>query len=199
VSATIDWDALARTAWRAREEAYAPYSQYRVGAALLAEDGRVFAGANVENASYGLCLCAERSAVGAAITAGVRRFAAIVVVTGGERPGSPCGMCRQVMSEFAPSFPVRCIAESGAMLESTTEALLPFAFTPASLGVEIEGMRSTLLLGSSNERSDTDRPPADPSATTAFVGVALKVAAGTGSELASAQVAQDADDERGPQ
>jgi cytidine deaminase len=192
----VDWDALTRTAWRAREEAYAPYSHYRVGAALLAEDGRVFAGANVENASYGLCLCAERAAVGAAVTAGARRFAAIVVVTGGDAPGSPCGMCRQVMCEFAPSFPVRCIAESGASLDSTTDALLPHAFTPASLGVEIEGMRSTLLLGSANERSDTDRPPPDPRAGAAFVGVALKVAAGTGADLAAAALTHTDDEER---
>src|SRR5207344_2995848 len=82
----IDWDALTRAAWRAREEAYAPYSHYRVGAALLAEDGRVFSGANVENASYGLCLCAERAAIGTAIAAGARRFTAIAVVTGGVEP-----------------------------------------------------------------------------------------------------------------
>ncbi len=184
----IAWDDLVAAAWRARENAYAPYSEYRVGAALEAEDGRIFLGANVENASYGLCLCAERSAVAAAVVAGARRFVAIAVVTGGSEPGSPCGMCRQVMCELGPSFPVRCVSESGAVLESTTAALLPFAFTPAVLGVGPEPVRSTMVMGTS-DRSDTDRPPASVVAN-AFAGVALKVAAGTGSELAAVDVTQ---------
>jgi cytidine deaminase len=201
--ASIDWDALVAAAWRVRELAYAPYSRYLVGAALLADDGRVFVGANVENASYGLCLCAERAAIGSAIAAGARHFAAIAVVTQGSEPGTPCGMCRQVLAEFAPAFPVRCVAEGGARLDSTTEALLPFAFTPAALGVDTEGARSTMVLGTS-DRFDTDRPPpADPVARPsvtggAFAGVALKVAAGTGSELADVDVTRaEADGERG--
>lgn len=195
----VDWNALVAAAWGVREVAYAPYSNYLVGAALRAEDGRVFLGANVENASYGLCLCAERSAIGAAIAAGARRFVAIAVVTGGEEPGSPCGMCRQVLSEFGPPFPVRCVAESGKALDSSTDALLPFAFTPAALGVTVEAERSTMVMGSSEpERAlrrsvtRTDRAPA-----AAFVGVALKVAAGTGSELADVTQMEAQQDERG--
>ena len=152
---SVDWDSLITAAWRVRERAYAPYSRYLVGAALLADDGRVFTGANVENASYGLCLCAERSAIGTAIAAGARRFVAIAVVTGGAQPGTPCGMCRQVLAEFAPSFAVRCIAESGATILSSTGDLLPLAFTPAALGVDpsADPARSTLVLGTTEERA----------------------------------------------
>jgi cytidine deaminase len=95
------WRALVAAATRARDRAYAPYSDYRVGAAVLAPDGAIFAGCNVENASYGLALCAERSAVAHLIAAGQSRIAAIAIVTGGPEPGRPCGLCRQTMSEFA--------------------------------------------------------------------------------------------------
>lgn len=131
----IDWEGLLACAEEARAHAHAPYSGYAVGAALLARDGRVFVGANVENASYGLGQCAERSAVGAAITAGVRAFAALVVVTGGPEPASPCGACRQVLAEFPPSMPIRCHAVgSGAPLVTTLAELLPHAFGPSDLG-----------------------------------------------------------------
>jgi cytidine deaminase len=129
----IDWDALEREATAARSRAYAPYSRYTVGAALLGEDDRVYSGANVENASYGLCSCAERSAVAAAINAGVRRFRAIVVATGGPRAAAPCGICRPVLAEFAPSFPVRCISDGGDRLDTSVDALLPHAFGPSYL------------------------------------------------------------------
>ncbi|MFO0709680.1 MAG: cytidine deaminase [Sandaracinus sp.] len=131
--ASIDWAALEVVARAAREAAYAPYSQYRVGAALLAEDGRVFSGANVENASYGLCQCAERSAMGAAVTAGARRFRAICIVTGGATPATPCGMCRQVLAEFPPAFAVRCVSIDGGLVETDTHALLPHGFGPSVL------------------------------------------------------------------
>lgn len=130
---SIAWDALTERAKEARASAYAPYSDYRVGAALLAEDGRVFVGANVENASYGLCQCAERSAIGSAITAGARRFRAIAIVTGGSTPATPCGMCRQVLAEFPPSFPVRCTTIDGGVIESDTASLLPHGFGPGVL------------------------------------------------------------------
>ena len=129
----IDWDALKRAAEDVRARAYAPYSGYSVGAALLADDGRVFVGANVENASYGLAQCAERSAIGAAIAAGVRSFRAIAIVSPGDVAASPCGMCRQVLAEFPPSFPVRCWAERGASLDADVTSLLPGAFGPAVL------------------------------------------------------------------
>jgi cytidine deaminase len=127
-AADIDWETLLRRATEARARAHAPYSRFQVGAALLAEDGRTFEGANVENASYGLCICAERSAVASAVTAGARRFRALVVVTGATPPATPCGMCRQTLAEFPPSFPVRCYAPDGTYLERTVEALLPDAF-----------------------------------------------------------------------
>lgn len=129
----IDWDALERAATEARSRAYAPYSRYAVGAALLGEDGRVFVGANVENASYPLCLCAERSAIATAVSAGVRSFRAIVVATGGARAAAPCGACRQVLAEFPPSFTVRCISDGGDRFETSVAELLPHAFGPSYL------------------------------------------------------------------
>lgn len=95
------WRALVEAAQRVRDRAYAPYSGYRVGAAVLAPDGTIYAGCNVENASYGLALCAERSAVAQLVAAGCDRIAAIAVVTAGPEPGRPCGLCRQTLSEFA--------------------------------------------------------------------------------------------------
>ena len=92
--------ALIRMALEAREQAYVPYSDFMVGAALRAEDGRIFTGCNVENASYGLTLCAERCAIFAAVKEGVREFAALCVTADTPGPVSPCGACRQVMAEF---------------------------------------------------------------------------------------------------
>lgn len=95
------WLLLVDAAARARARAYAPYSGYAVGAAILAPDGAIFAGCNVENASYGLALCAERNAVAHLIAAGRTRIAAIAVITPGSEAGRPCGLCRQTLSEFA--------------------------------------------------------------------------------------------------
>ncbi|HEU4407344.1 MAG TPA: cytidine deaminase [Polyangiaceae bacterium] len=131
------WGELERAALAARARAYAPYSRYLVGAALLGEDGRVYAGCNVENASYGLTICAERGACAAMVAAGCRRLVAAVVVTGGPEPGSPCGMCRQTLAEFgADDVPLRMLAvgaggEPGARAESTLGALLPGRFDGA--------------------------------------------------------------------
>jgi cytidine deaminase len=107
-----------------------------VGAALLGASGKVYVGANVENASYGLCLCAERSAVAAAVADGEKRFEALVVVTPAKKVATCCGACRQVLAEFPPSFPIRCITNDGAELMTTVEELLPFAFGPSYLGKE---------------------------------------------------------------
>lgn len=252
-SGPIHWDGLVAAAFRARDGSYSPYSGYRVGAALLTDDGRTFVGTNVENASYGLCLCAERAAIAAAVVGGARRFVAIAVVSPGETPASPCGMCRQVLAEFGPPFAVRCVAEGGSTFDTSTDELLPFAFTPAVLEAGREtGDRSTMLLGSSpppaptapvtppasapaakkarpslstlvedddplrstmimgsaadvkaasSPRTTTDRPPPRSLQTTrphgeAFVvGVALKVAAGTGEDLAKQQQAAEAIDQ----
>jgi cytidine deaminase len=128
--AAIDWQALERAAVAARANAYAPYSGYLVGAAVETRSGRIYAGCNVENASYGLALCAERSAVAQMIAAGEREPIAVVVVTRGPVPGSPCGMCRQTLAEFAVDLPVRlvCDGEPAATRTTSLGALLPEAF-----------------------------------------------------------------------
>ncbi len=120
-------DALIRAASNVREQAYAPYSGFRVGAAVLAKDGTIFTGCNVENASYGLSMCAERNAVAAAVAGGCRTFAAIVLVTDTPKPVSPCGACRQVLAEFG-DFPVIMVTTGGLREELTISQLLPRAF-----------------------------------------------------------------------
>lgn len=124
---------LLKLAAEAQSNAYAPYSKFRVGAALLSADGSVFTGCNVENASYGLSNCAERTAVFKAVSEGVRAFTAIAIsVPGG---GSPCGACRQVLNEFNPAMKVYLGDEKGTLVRETTlDALLPDAFGPENLG-----------------------------------------------------------------
>lgn len=124
---------LTAAATRAMEQAYAPYSGFRVGAALLGTDGQIFAGCNVENASYPAGICAERGAVAAAVVAGVRRFQALVVSTEAEQPTSPCGMCRQVLMEFAPSLAIISVTSRGATARWELRELLPAPFSPESL------------------------------------------------------------------
>lgn len=119
-------DLLAR-ARAVRDRAYAPYSGFRVGAALLGASGRVHVGCNVENASFGLTICAERSAVAAAVASGETRFQAVAVVTDGTEPVAPCGACRQVLAEFEPALQVW--AEGGGMQAGwRLDELLPEAF-----------------------------------------------------------------------
>lgn len=121
--------ALVAYAARAREASYAPYSGYRVGAAIVADDERVFFGCNVENASYGLSLCAERTAIASAVAAGVKRIVAVVVVTDAELPGMPCGACRQWMAEFGGDDLVVVAANVvGVERRFTLGELLPAAF-----------------------------------------------------------------------
>lgn len=119
---------LLAAATAARLQAYAPYSRFQVGAALLAKDGRMFTGCNVENLSYGLTICAERNAICAAIAAGVREFDAIAIVADTREPVSPCGACRQVMAEFG-DFKILSATLDGRMFESTVATLLPRAST----------------------------------------------------------------------
>ncbi len=112
---------------KARRKAYAPYSHYKVGAALLGKSGKVYTGCNVENASYGHTICAERTAVVKAVSEGETEFEAIAVVT--KNSGSPCGACRQVLSEFAPSLIVYIADKDGEFRTTTLKDLLPDSFT----------------------------------------------------------------------
>ncbi len=123
---------LVRRAREVMENAYAPYSHFHVGAAIEAEDGTVHVGCNVENASYGLTICAERMAVGAAVAAGKRRLVRVVVATGIEPPATPCGACRQLLAEFGLDLEVITIGPSSERRWKLRD-LLPEAFTPESL------------------------------------------------------------------
>jgi cytidine deaminase len=141
-NALPDLAELVRAAARARRNAYAPYSHFPVGAAVLA-GGRIFAGVNVENSSFPQGVCAERTAVGSAVTAGFTKVEAVAIVGGSLRPIAPCGGCRQTLSEFCgPDTPVVCATPGGATLETTMGALLPSAFGAPDLG-ERTGARGT--------------------------------------------------------
>jgi cytidine deaminase len=124
---------LERAARAAAARAYAPYSRFRVGAAVLAGSGRIYPGCNVENASYGLCMCAERAAILAAVAAGEAAIRAVAVYTPTAAPTSPCGACRQVIREFGPDALVLCVCDSAQRLESTLPKLLPESFGPKNL------------------------------------------------------------------
>lgn len=125
-------DALITAARGAQARAYAPYSHFRVGAALESLEGVVFLGCNVENASYGLTICAERAAVCAAVSAGVTRFRRAVVVTDVDPPAAPCGACRQVLAEFGLDLPIEGVGPKTSVKWRLSE-LLPSAFGPEQL------------------------------------------------------------------
>jgi cytidine deaminase len=125
---------LIALAQEARTRAYAPYSRYLVGAAVLTVDGEVVMGCNVENASYGATLCAERVALTAAVAQGMRHFTAIAVVT--EGGGSPCGNCRQVMVELGPNMVVYIADSEGRYRVTTVQDLLPDSFTADNLAIQ---------------------------------------------------------------
>jgi cytidine deaminase len=129
----VDVDALVAAARAARERAYAPYSNFLVGAAVT-DDGEVFGAPNIENASYQLSVCAERNACAVAVAAGHRRIQAVAVVGSGDSPTPPCGGCRQVLYEFGgPGLTVICESPSGERTIWSLEELLPAAFGPADL------------------------------------------------------------------
>ncbi|MEM7052267.1 MAG: cytidine deaminase [Acidobacteriota bacterium] len=124
----MDWTALRDAASEAREMAYAPYSGYRVGAALLTRSGEIFRGVNVENGLLTLGVCAERHAVGSAVSAGHRDFVALAVVTESSPPARPCGLCRQTLVEFVEDLPILCVGKDGEAVEERLAKLLPQAF-----------------------------------------------------------------------
>jgi cytidine deaminase len=120
-----DYDPLIQSARQARTGAYAPYSNFAVGAALQAKSGEVYLGCNIENLSFGLTLCAERNAIASAISNGARDFAAIAIVTDSKQPPVPCGACRQVLAEFNPDLKVISATLSGDVQEFQLADLLP--------------------------------------------------------------------------
>jgi len=131
----VDWEVLARAAEAARAFAHAPYSGFRVGAAALFADGAVTSGANVENASFGLTVCAERHAVAAGVLGGHGRLRALLVLADAQPPASPCGACRQVLAEFADAdLPIQTRSLRGEHAQYTLGALLPEPFGPGWLG-----------------------------------------------------------------
>jgi cytidine deaminase len=124
---------LERAARGALAHSYSPYSKFRVAAAVLAGSGKVYSGCNVENASYGLCNCAERTAIFSAVAAGERSIRAVMVYTPTPLPTAPCGACRQVINEFGPDALVICVCDSKNTIETTLPSLLPGAFGPGDL------------------------------------------------------------------
>lgn len=123
---------LLELAKRVRENAYAPYSKFKVGAVLVTKSGRIFTGVNVENASYGLTNCAERTAIFKAVSEGEKEFDTIVIIADTDKPVSPCGACRQVMAEFG-NFKVILANTKGEWLETNVEELLPYLFDKKDL------------------------------------------------------------------
>ena len=132
----IDWQPLIEAALDARTRAYAPYSKFKVGAALLGDDGTIFKGANVENRTYGLTICAERSALVSAVSAGVKQFDALVVVADASPPAAPCGQCRDSLAEFAVELPILLLNTDGEQSPRDLAELLP---DPFRLGGKLPG------------------------------------------------------------
>ncbi|MBZ5527699.1 MAG: cytidine deaminase [Acidobacteriia bacterium] len=128
-----EYDSLIAAARAARENAHAPYSNFRVGAALRSSSGRVFGGCNVENSTYGLTVCAERVAIFKAISEGERGFEAIAIVTGAEKLTPPCGACRQLIWEFCGDVPVVIANLQGAVEVHRMSALFPKPFDASNL------------------------------------------------------------------
>jgi cytidine deaminase len=124
---------LKSAATAASKNAYCPYSRFPVGAAVLTEDGLIFSGCNVENASYGLTICAERNAVFQAVAAGSPRLVAVAIFTPTSTPSAPCGACRQVLNEFGSTMEVHCFGNGSKALHASIPELLTHAFGPSNL------------------------------------------------------------------
>ncbi|MDA0712826.1 MAG: cytidine deaminase [bacterium] len=124
---------LINKAKKARKQAYVPYSKFKVGAALLLKNGKIICGANVENASYGLTICAERVAIGTAVAKGFTDFVAMAVVVDLPKPGAPCGACRQVIAEFAPGLPIILANKENEQVVTDLSQLLPYQFSKVDL------------------------------------------------------------------
>lgn len=124
---------LEKAARAAAQASYSPYSKFRVGAAVLTGSGKIYTGTNVENASYGLCNCAERTAIFTAVAAGERSVTAIAVYTPTKTATAPCGACRQVINEFGPTALIVSVCNSTARCEAKLDQLLPSAFGPSDL------------------------------------------------------------------
>jgi cytidine deaminase len=125
---------MEKTARSAAKNSYSPYSGFAVGAAVLGKSGKIFGGANVENASFGLCNCAERTAIFTAAAAGDREIRCVIVYTPTKTPTMPCGACRQVINEFGPAAQIISICDSKETVETSLDSLLPAAFGPHDLG-----------------------------------------------------------------
>jgi cytidine deaminase len=135
--AVLDTQTLKEMAKRARAisaKAYCPYSKFRVGAVVMTQDGEMYEGCNVENASYGLTICAERNAIFHMVAQAGEKIAAIVIYTPTPTPASPCGACRQVINEFGPNALVMSVCDSSDVLSKKLSELLPDAFGPSNLG-----------------------------------------------------------------
>ena len=132
----IDWDKLSQAALEARMHAYAPYSKFKVGAAVLCADGSIISGCNVENVSFGLTNCAERTALFAAIAQDKRDFQAMAIFADTKNPIVPCGACRQVMAELAPKMQLMLLSNNNAARFTTVEELLPMGFDESFLDME---------------------------------------------------------------
>ncbi len=123
------WEELIAAAWQARTFAYAPYSGFYVGAAVQCADGSIYSGCNIENVSYGLTNCAERTAMFQAIANGANQLKRMVICADTEEPIAPCGACRQVMVELAPQMEVLLINKEGKQIFTTVESLMPYSFS----------------------------------------------------------------------
>jgi len=166
----MDPNELVDAAREAMENSYSPYSNFRVGAALLAGDGRLITGTNVENASLGLTICAERSAIFKAISEGIRDFSTMAVITDTPHPALPCGACRQVMAEFNPNLELLLANVKGEFQSFSLSSLLPYPFLPESLSPPPRVMTTRVPQGqyrttmksphpkNSNSTADNSRP-----------------------------------------